>query len=235
MSIFVEPTVRRKISDLKIDMANVRRTPISPFPSTFEYDNPKEGITYTVDEHNNEVKHVTYYPSPTDCEDIIIRRGSARKNSWRGLVPLQTNRAKVELLLGPARRDLQTVTYETDHERIVAQYADGRCDASSSGWKVPEDTLIELIVNPTPGFLLQEFDLDTRQYERREIFPYPEIENPPHVWIYVDNVHGITIRTQSTRGERGQEVVISLTYGPEGKDEKLRCNQKARGANAKQD
>jgi hypothetical protein len=225
MSIFVEPTVRRKVSDLKIDMTRFRRTPISPFPNTFEYDNPEEGITYTVDEPNDEIKHVTYYPSPSDCEDIISRLGSARRNSWRGLVPLQSKRENVEALLGrPARRDLRTVTYETTHERIVAQYANGRCDASSPGWNVPEDTLLELTVNPTPGFLLQELDLDAHQYERREILPYPEIDNPPHVWIYIDNLHGITIRTQSSRGEGGEEVVVSITYGAERRDEKLRCN-----------
>lgn len=231
MSIFVEPTVSRKFSDLKIDLTDFRRTPISPFPNTFEYDNPKEGITYTVDEPNNKLKHVTYYPSPTDCEDIIMRKGSPLKNSWRGLVPLHSDREKVEALLGPARRDLRTVTYETNHERIIAQYADGRCDVSSSGWNVREDTLIELTVNPTPGFLLQELDLDTREYERREIFPFPEIDNPPHVWIYIDNVHGITIRTQSSRGGE-PEVVVSLSYGPKKEDEKLRCNKKPRGANA---
>ena len=235
MSIFVEPTVRRKVSDLKIDMRNFRRTPISPFPNTFEYDNTKEGITYTVDELNGEIKHVTYYPSPSDCEEIISRRGSARRNSWRGLVPLQSNRKNVEALLGPARRDLGTVTYETSRERIVAQYADGRCDASSPGWNVREDTLIELTVNPTPSFLLQELDLDTRQYERREISPYPEIDNPAHVWIYTDNLRGITIRTQSSRGDGGEEVVVSITYGPERKDEKLRCNSLKKNADRAQD
>ena len=231
MSIFVEPTVRRKVTDLKINMSSFRRSPISPFPNTFEYDNPKEGITYTVDELNDEIKHVTYYPSLSDCEDIIRRRGARRRNSWRGFVPLQSNREDVEKLLGPARRDLRTVTYETSHERILAQYADGRCDASSPGWNVPEDTLVELTVNPTPSFLLKDLDLDTQQYERREIFPYPEIDNPPHVWIYMDNLHGITIRTQSSRGDGGEEVVVSLTYGPERKDEKLRCNNlKQRGS-----
>ena len=233
MSIFVEPTAKRKVSDLKIDTTNFRRTPISPFPNTFEYDNAKEGITYTVDELNDEIKHVTYYPSPADCEDIISSRGSARRKSWRGLVPLQSNRKDVEALLGPARRELRTVTYETTHERVVAQYADGRCDASSSGWNVPEDTLIELIVNPTPGFLLQELELDTPKYERREIFPFPEIENPPHVWLYFDNLHGITIRTQSSRGDGGEEVVVSITYGPARKDEKVRCKNNPRAATAK--
>lgn len=230
MSIFVEPTVSQKFSDLKIDLTNFQRTPISPFPNTFEYDNPKEGLTYTVDELNNNLKHVTYYPSPADCEDIVMRIGSPLKNSWRGLVPLHSNRENVEALLGPARRELRTVTYETNHERIIAQYADGRCDVSSPGWNVRKDTLIELTVNPTPSFLLQELELDTRRYERREIFPYPEIDNPPDVWIYIDDVHGITIRTQSSR-DGGPEVVVSLIYGPKREDEKLRC--KPGGANAK--
>lgn len=65
---------------------------------------------------------------------------------------------------------------------------------------------------------------NSHQYERGEIFPYPEIDNPPRVWIYIDKLHGITIRTQSSRGDGGGEVVVSITYGPERKDEKLRCN-----------
>lgn len=227
MSIFVEPTVKRKVSDLKLDMTNFRRTPINPFPNTFEYDNPAEGITYTVDEPNDEIRHVTYYPAPTDCQDIIAQRAPAHRNSWRGLVPLKSNRENVEALLGPARHNLQThATYETSHESIVAYYSDGRCDASGRGWSVPQGTLIELVVNPNPGFSLQELHLDAHRYERREIFPYPEIDNPPRVWNYIDSLHGIRIRTQSSHGGGGEEMVVSLIYGPEKKDEKLRCSNK---------
>lgn len=67
--------------------------------------------------------------------------------------------------------------------------------------------LSSLTVNPSPTFLLEELHLDTHRYERYELAPYPEIDNPPKVWNYVDNLNGITIRTQSSRaGGRGEEV-----------------------------
>ena len=235
MSIFVEPTVKRKISDLKLDMKRFRRTPINPFPHTFEYDNVTEGITYTVDEQENEIMHVTYYPSPVDCQDIIRLRAPVYRNSWRGLTPLHVDRKDVEALLGSPARDWGTsATYETDHESIVAKYSDGSCDATSVDWDVPKGTLVALTVNPNPIFLLTELHLDTRRYKRYELSPYPEIDNPPKVWNYIDNLNGISIRTQSSReaGE-GEEVVVSITYQPSKADEKLRCNTYAKFAKRK--
>lgn len=84
MSIFVEPTTTLRISDLKLEMSNYERRPISPFPHTFVYENKAEGIVYTVDESENEVMHITYNPSATDCQDIIAHRSPANRNSWRG-------------------------------------------------------------------------------------------------------------------------------------------------------
>ena len=233
MSIFVEPTVKRKISELKLDMKRFRRTPINPFPYTFEYDNVTEGITYTVDEQENEIMHVTYYPSQVDCQDVIRRRAPVYRNSWRSLTPLRSDRKDVEALLGSPARDWgMSATYETVHEGIVAKYSDGSCDATGADWNVPKGILVELTVNPNPSFFLKELQLDPRQYERYELFPYPEIDNPPKVWNYIDNINGITIRTQSSQGGgEGEEVVVSISYKPAMKDEHLRCPKsgKARG------
>lgn len=225
ISIFVEPATKRRISDLKLDMKNYERRPVSPFPQTFVYANEMEGIVYTVDESEDEVLHITYYPSSSDCKDIIAQRAPAKRNSWRGLVPLHSNRKDLEKLLGSPNREWTTrVSYETDHESIVATYSDGSCEASSPGWNVPKDTLIELLVNPNPSFLLKELNLDSARYERNEIFPYPEIDTPPKVWIYLDRKNGIRIRTQSSAaGGAGEEVVVSITYFPTQEDQKLRC------------
>jgi len=226
-SIFVEPTTKRKISDLKLDMKNYKRVPVNPFPQTFEYANYEEGIVYTVDESEDEVMHITYYPSVVDCEDILTQRTPANRNSWRGLVPLHSTRKEVEKLLGvPHRQQSTQVAYETDHESIVAQYAAGNCDAAVPGWNVPKDTLIELLINPNPGFSLKELNLDSSRYERSEMFPYTETDNPPRVWLYVDKKNGVSIRTQSSaRGGGGEELVVSITYYPAQKDEKLRCRK----------
>ena len=223
MSISVEPTGTRKISDLKLDMKKFKRTAITPFPQTFEYDNPEEGIVYTVDEEENEIQDITYYPTPADCQDIITKRAPQTRNSWRGLVPLHSNRKHVEALLGsPSRPSTTLVTYQTDHETIVAKYANGNCETSAVDWEVPKDTLIELVVNPDPNFLLKELRLDSARYERSEIFPYPETDNPPRVWNYIDKTNGIRIRTQATSGP-AEELVVSITYFPAQRDAKLRC------------
>lgn len=222
MSIFVEPTVKRKASELRLDLKGFRKTPISPFPQTFEYFNASEGIAYTVDEVEDEIKHITYYPSTLDCQNIISERGARERNSWRGVVPLHSSRQEVEKLLGPPKSTGESVVrYETDHERIVAHYSDGTCTGQE--WNVPQKTLLELTVNPDPSFLLKELHLDPSRYERNEIFPYPEIADPPRVWNYVDATNGIKIRTQATARGGNEETVVSITYLPAKRDDKLRC------------
>ena len=225
MSIFVEPIIKRSISDLKLDMKNYSRRPVSPFPQTFVYANDEEGIVYTVDESENEVMHITYYPSAADCQDILVKRTPDSRNSWRGVVPLHSLRKDVEALLGPPAKDWTTqAAYDTDHESVVATYSSGECDGSARSWNVPKGTLLELVVNPNPSFLLKELHLEPSRYERSEIFPYPEVENPPSVWMYVDKKNGIRIRTQSSAaGGAGEELVVSITYLPAQRDEKLRC------------
>jgi hypothetical protein len=224
MRIFVEPKVSQKFSALKLDLKEFRRTPISPFPHTFEYSNRTEGITYTVDEQEDEIKHITYYPSTVDCQEIIRTRAPRNRNVWRGLRPLHSKRKDLDTLFGSPKRGWETsATYETDHESVVAEYSDGSCDASRPDWNVAKGTLIELVVNPNPSFVLQELHLDHGRYKRHEIFPYPEIDNPPKVWNYIDSRNGIVIRTQSSRGGGGEELVVSITYQPSAKDEHLRC------------
>ena len=141
----------------------------------------------------------------------------------------------MDALLGSPARDWGTsATYETDHEGVVAKYSDGGCDATIADWNVPKGTLVELTVNPNPSFLLKELHLDPHRYRRYELSPYPETDNPPKVWNYLDDLNGITIRTQSSRGGgEGEELVVSIIYRPSKADEKLRCNTNAEFANRK--
>ena len=174
MSIFVEPLTKRRASDLKLDVKTFKKTPISPFPHTFEYYDPTEGIVYTVDEDDDEIKHITYYPSLEDCQEIIARRAQEHRNAWRGLIPLHSNRRDVERLLGTRSSSRQAlVTYNTDYENVIAKYSNGKCDAPGSNWNVAAGTLTELVVNPNPSFLLKELHLDFTRYKRQEISPDP--------------------------------------------------------------
>jgi hypothetical protein len=236
VSIFVEPISKRRVSDLKLDMTKFRRTPINPFPHTFEYSNRTEGINYEVDESEDRIRSIEYYASSADCEAIIEDRAPKYRNSWRGLVPLHSTRRDVEKLLGRATKiwELNTeskATYETEHEIVTVTYASGNCGERDNRWNVPKDTVVEFTIGQRYGFLLSHLNLDLTRYERQEVFPYPEIDSPPKVAIYIDNTNGITIRAQSSRGGGGEEVVVSITYRPSTKDEGLRCpkNEKAPG------
>jgi len=234
MSILVEPLIKRRASALKLDVKTFKKTPINPFPHTFEYYNPTEGIVYTVDEVDDEIKHITYYPSLEDCEEIIAKRAQRNRNSWRGLMPLHSNRRDVERLLGTRSPSQHTlVTYNTDYESVIAKYSDGRCDTQGSDWNVAAGTLIELVVNPNPSFLLKELYLDSTRYKREEITPYPEINDAPKIWTYIDSSNGIIIRTQSNRGREGDEIVVSIKYLPSKRDDGLRCESKAKSNNTK--
>jgi len=223
MSIFVEPTDIRKISDLKLDMKKFTRTAINPFPYTFEYDNVTEGITYTVDEQEDEIRTVTYYPSPVDCQDIISKRAPIYRNSWRGLIPLHATRRAVEQLLGPPQHVNGTsAVYGTDHETISVQYSKDHCAVRGSEWNVPSNTMIELVIGQRLPFLVSRLNLDANRYVREEQRPVPEHPNSLKVVNYVDRMAGIVIRAQSIEG--GPEEVISITYLPAARDTALRCH-----------
>ena len=231
MSIFVEPTVKRKFSDLKLDLTGFQRTAIAPFPYSFEYDNKAEGIYYNVDESEDQIKHITYYPSPLDCQQVIRRLAPSYRNSWRGLVPLHANRADVEKLLGPPQRSWgKTVAYDTDHEVVTVKYSQGSCGSQDAGWNVPNDTVVELVVGQRLSFLLSRLNLDLQRYERHEQYPIPAAANPSKVVNYIDKDSGIDIRVQSNGGP---EEVVSITYLPAAKDETFRCQREKKSADPK--
>jgi hypothetical protein len=232
ISISVEPTVERKVSALKLDMTQFKRTPINPFPNTFEYSNRTEGINYTVNEPEDKIITIGYYAAQVDCQNIIKMRSPAYRNSWRGLIPLHATRRQVERLLGAPQRTWETnAAYETDHETLMVKYAKGGCGVGNTEWNVPRDTVVEIEVGQRFSFLLSQLNLDSSRWERQEIFPFPETANPPKVVNYKNPSDGISIRAQSKSG--GEEVVVSIAYKPASKDEQLRCHSNDNGAKAK--
>jgi hypothetical protein len=227
-SISVKPTAQRRVSDLKLDMEKFKRTPISPFPYTFEYSNRTEGITYEVDESDNTIRNIEYYAAAVDCENIIKSYASEYRNSWRGLIPLHANRRDVERLLGPPQRSWDSsATYSTDHELVTVKYAKGRCDVDKGEWDVADDTVLELVIGQRFPFLLDQLNLAPNRWEREEMVPFSEMANPPKIVNYVNHSDGVIIRAQAKAG--GEEVVISILYEPAAKDHTLHCTGK-RGA-----
>jgi hypothetical protein len=228
LSIYVEPNETLKFSKLRIDKSRFTRTAIIIGNGLFSYSNLTDGIVYTVDEAQDEVIDVEYLPSFADCQRVTTITTTPR-NSWQGLIPLHSNRQGVEALLGqPGRTWERTHTYDAENEIVTVKYSNGNCDEPGTEWNVPKDTVLEFVVTPRLGFLLRQLNLDLNSYKRQELFPLPEIPNPPKVANYIDNVNGIIIRAQSNGGS---EEVVSITYRPAKKDEDLRCTTNPKAAN----
>jgi hypothetical protein len=80
ISIFVTLESDLKLSELKIDRSKFKKTHSGHLPSILNFTNYEEGITYTVDEEDDEVMHITYSPSARDCKNLVYR---ARANKRR--------------------------------------------------------------------------------------------------------------------------------------------------------
>ena len=202
-------------------MSKFTRTPIVVGNEHFSYANLTDGIVYTVDESEDEVTDIEYLPSLADCQSVIATKAPKPRNSWRGLVPLYSDRRKVEAMLGKARSSVGgTNVYGTENERITVKYAKGVCGDPNVAWNVPPETVLELTVTPLLGFMLRNLDLDLGCYERQKLGGLPEIPHPPEFVNYINHRDGVTIHSKQINGD---EEVISITYSPSGKDDALRC------------
>jgi hypothetical protein len=222
LSIYVEPEQALKFSSLGIDKSKFSRTPIVAGPGLFSYSNLSDGVVYTVDEAEDDVTNIEYLPSFTDCQRVIATKTQIPRNSWRGLVPLHSNRHALEEVFGKARSSVGSVgVYNTENERITVKYSNGSCSDANVEWRVPTDTVLELTVTPLLGFMLRNLDLDLNLYERQKLGGLPEIPRSPEFVNYINRRDGVTIRSKQIDGDA--EEVISITYGPSSHDNVLRC------------
>src|SRR5258705_2334459 len=76
------------------------------------------------------------------CGLILTYVPRANAKEWRKIVPLQSTRADVERLLGPAEQPYG-VDYELKDGVISIVYSTGPCEKGSpGGWNVPEGVVI---------------------------------------------------------------------------------------------
>ena len=73
ISIFVTLETDLKWSALKLDRSKYKKSRSAHLPSILNFTNDEEGITYTVDEADEEVMHITYLPSARDCKNLTRR------------------------------------------------------------------------------------------------------------------------------------------------------------------
>jgi hypothetical protein len=143
----------------------------------------------------------------------IMAQTEVAPNSWRGLIPLRSNRDQVEKLLGRPKDSIgPRLIYENESERVDVRYADASC---SEAWDVPKDTVISMEVHPRKSIRIEELRLDPKKYIR---FQWAHPDN----WVvYMNKAEGVWVHT-IIWDSRGEEVYF-FEYLPTAKDESLRC------------
>ncbi|MFL6257524.1 MAG: hypothetical protein ACJ74T_21165 [Pyrinomonadaceae bacterium] len=92
--------------------------------------------------------------------------GTARAQEWRAIVPLQSTRADVERLLGPAA-DSYGVVYELKAGNLSVEYSTGFCAGEKQqGWNVPEDVVISYLFSPKVKQRPADLRLDPKKFRK---------------------------------------------------------------------
>lgn len=153
------------------------------------------------------------------CVGIVLNLvGTCQAKEWRGIKPLYSTRADVERIFGPSIKGCKTFAciYELSSEIVFIHYANGAAcgDESSSGWKVPINTVIEITVHFKTDRPLADFQIDESKYEK---------ETDPHQpgWIYYTN------REEGIKIGGGWRTVTSISYFAEANDKGLNCPERA--------
>jgi hypothetical protein len=211
-------TLERHVNASAIEKAKLSRKPLRSNVHTSTYSDLADGVVYTVNESEGTLTAIDYWPSATDCTQIVNAHvATLQSNSWRGIRPLHSTRDDVERALGKPQTQLitQAYVYSTSEEKIEVLYSEGPCAVSSSGkWNVPVDTVLQFTVYPQRTLPLDDLELDKTKYGKA---PDPNI---PNYFFWVNRAEGIMIQTQK---QDGYEQVISIEYSRSSDDMKLRC------------
>jgi len=133
---------------------------------------------------------------------------SISARGWRGIVPLHSTRADVELLLGKPSAERNDI-YNTDKEFVRVDYARDSCDGWPSGWNVRRDTVLALTVRANTPVLFSELHVDTTNFS--------EAYDDAFFTYYANRNQGIQY-TVSSEG-----FLNSTEYFPTPEDSGLRC------------
>lgn len=211
-------TLERHVASSTIDKAKLSRKPLRSNIPLSTYSDLADGIVYTVDESEGTMTAIDYWPSATDCTQIIrAHAATLQSNSWRGIRPLHSTKDDVERTLGKPQTQLinQAYLYITTEEKFEVLYSEGPCTVSNVGkWNVPVDTVLQFTVYPQRTLPLDDLDLDDKKYSKA---PDPNI---PNSFFLINRAEGVMIQTQK---RDGYEQVMSIEYSRSKDDIKLLC------------
>jgi len=145
---------------------------------------------------------------------VLLSISSAAAKSWRGIEPLHSTRADVERLLGrPNEDESSTWKYEFPEERAMINFYSGApcVEGLPGGWKVPKDTVLNIVVYPAVQTTISELLPAWKEYEQ---VPVPHIQNA----FYLDTDDGVRISVTD-------HWVRYIYYYPIAKDKVYRCGE----------
>ena len=131
---------------------------------------------------------------------------SASAQGWRGIVPLQSRCDDVKRILGID--GCKSGTYQTDDGTVSISFSGDTC---KSGWNVPPDTVLSLLVNSRTQQEFASIVSDASKYIKSVD------AHLRYVTYYENNDEGVSIVVF----EDG--TVANIFYGPSEKDSTLRC------------
>ena len=138
---------------------------------------------------------------------LVVTVGTATAKEWRGIIPLKTNRADVERLLGkPTLSSPSAVYYSLHNEIAVIHFQYGSCDDSMGkfgfGWKVATDVVTIIGVVPKVKAGKDAFGVDEKF----------KVEKAEAGFEYFSSTDGIEVETFDGN-------VTLVTYSPRANEE----------------
>lgn len=218
LRIFVTLNSYVKLSTLGIDKKKYERTEVYSNQPTATYADFTEGVVYTIRESDDSLMNVSYLPSAKDCEAIEGQKKAVAPNVWQGIVPLRSNRADVEQLLGPAKSSHGKVyIYGFAENRVDVSYSADPCKSGAANPRgTPDDVVLNVTVSPRKIVLVQSLNLDKAKYKRIQ-------RAHPEIWVdYLNSAEGIAVNAV-LNGD--SEEVKSIVYEATARDRELRCGQ----------
>ena len=134
---------------------------------------------------------------------------------WRGLVPLKSNRADVERLLGPSdSKDF--ATYYLPDETVHVWYSNHGCHEQDRAdrWNVVPGTVIGISVAPKKIIRLADLSLNLRRFKKEN-----GATDLPGDVFYADDERGFSVEVLDG-------IVRSLNYQPTRADKYLQCRHR---------
>ena len=96
---------------------------------------------------------------------VAVSWSAANAKGWRGIVPLHSNRADVERLLGPSSHECKCI-YNSNGDFVRVEYATAPCKGDPLGWNVSADIVLSIRVRPAAPQKFSEPQFNKSEFQK---------------------------------------------------------------------